>query len=118
MTDPLDREPRLLKTRVVYALQAETQISWLGEDKQQVVLAKLRHRLPKTAGAVARPVPDRPGYLTVEMPAPPAPPLLIVYRYTASLKVFHRVWEIAGLVFPTAIEPSNNRPRSVAALLK
>jgi hypothetical protein len=116
MTDPQDPDAALLRTRLVYAVQAETHISWLDEDKKQAVLSQLHH-LPTAAGSVARPVPEKPGYLAVEVPEPPSPLILIVYRYTAKLKLFFRVWEIAGLVFPNAIDQSDDRPDTVAALL-
>ncbi len=116
MTDPQDSQPRLLKAKIWYAPMAEKQLGWLEEEKKQVVLAKLK-RLPKTAGAVARPVPEQPDYLTVEIPDPPPPPLLIVYRYTARFKLLRRAWEIAGLVFPSAVDFPDDQPHDVMALL-
>ena len=117
MTDPQDPDPGLLRTRLVYATQAEKHISWLNEEKKQAVLSQLHH-LPKLPGSIARPIPDKPGYLTVEVPDPPPPLILIVYSYKAKLKLFFRIWEIAGLVFPNAIDQSDDHPDSVAALLK
>jgi hypothetical protein len=118
MTDPQDSQRRLVGPgRICYTPQAVTQLSWLGEEKKQVVRSRLK-RLPKTAGNVARPVPGRPDYLAVELPDPPPPLLFIVYRYTAKLKLFYRGWEIAGLEFPNAANLSSDQPRNMAGILK